>query len=103
MERTLTALRQGMKGDIYVYLCSEEIGRRFLQDAENEGFTIDGGKPTAHEYARIMALHDGTIHYVGFVGNVRFGCGDTDDFHRVDYAAYISGTDHYMYRENKAS
>ena len=90
MERTLTALRKGLKGDIYVWLRNEEVARRFLQDAENEGFTIGGNRPTAQPAEQIMALHDGTISYVGANGRIRFGCGDTKDFHRVDYEKHIT-------------
>ena len=92
MKRTLTDLRRSLDGDVYVLLRSAQIGERFLRDAESEGFTIAGGRPTAHPYARVMALRDGTIGYVGACGMIRFQCGGTDGFHRVDYAAYVGGT-----------
>lgn len=95
MERTLTALRTEMKGDIYVWLRNAEIRQQFLQDAESEGFTIGGDRPTTKPHAIVMALHDGTINYVGANGMIRFQCGDTDDFHRVDYEKYISGASNY--------
>lgn len=66
-----------------------------MRDAQNEGFVIGGEVPTAQPYAKIMALRDGAVSYVGFVGNVRFGCGDTEDFHRLDYEKYISGAEDY--------
>ena len=88
-ERTLTALRKELRGDIYVWLRNEEIGNRFLQDAEHEGFTIGGDRPTAHPYAAVMALHDDTINYVGSNGMTRFSCGGTSDFHRVDYEMFL--------------
>lgn len=90
MERTLTALRKALKGDVYVFLRNAQIGRRFLRDAEAEGYTIAGGRPTEHPYARIMALHNNTICYVGANGAIRFGCGGTRDFHRVDYEKYLT-------------
>lgn len=90
MERTLTALRRELKGDVYVRLRNEKIGKRFLRDAEHEGFTIGGDRPTAHPAEQIMALHDCTICYVGANGRIRFGCGGTKDFHRMDYEKYLT-------------
>ena len=90
MERTLTALRKKLKGDIYVWLRNEEVSKRFLQNAEDEGFTIDSDRPTAKPAEQIMALHDGKISYVGANGRIRFGCGDTKVFHRVDYEKYLT-------------
>ena len=92
MERTLTHLRGRTKGDVYVFLRNGAVGKQFLQDAENEGFTLNGAPPTAHPYATVMALHDGTIRYVGANGFIRFQCGDTRRFRRVDYEQYVSGT-----------
>jgi hypothetical protein len=97
MKRALTNLRKAKKGDIYVYLRNKEIGSRFLLDAEHEGFTIGADRPTEKPYATIMALRDRTISYVGFVGAVRFQCGDTRKFHRVDYEKYICGAKKYKY------
>ncbi|MCD7890313.1 MAG: hypothetical protein LUG26_00620 [Ruminococcus sp.] len=36
--RTLTELRNGFTGKVYIYLDSDEICKKFLQDAENEDF-----------------------------------------------------------------
>ena len=95
MERTLKNLRRAKKGDVYVWLRNAQVGKRFLQDAEREGFTIGADHPTAHPPATVMALRDGTIHYVGANGMIRFGCGDARGFCRVDYEKYISGAKDY--------
>ena len=60
---------------IYVYLKTEELGKRFLRQAENEGFTFcDGAKPSRRETDSIFALNgDKTINYVGFVGHMAYG------------------------------
>lgn len=65
----------GNSGRVFVYLANTEISRRFLQDAENEGFTFcDGAKPTSRRADNIMAVNeDRTINYVGFAGHVAFG------------------------------
>ncbi len=102
MERTLTNLRRSKKGDIYIFLRSTEIGERFLRDAEAEGFTIGAAKPTARPYSMIMALHDGRINYVGTNGVIRFQCGGTADFHRVDYEKFVSGAADYGFKRSMA-
>ncbi len=97
MDRTLRQLRSMMQGDVYVFLRNTQTGERFLQDAEREGFTIGGDRPTARPFASVMALHDDTITCVGTNGMIRFGCGDTADFHRVDYELYASGAADFGY------
>ncbi len=98
MKRTLTNLRKAKKGDVYIFLRDAEIGTRFLQDAETEGFTIGGEKPTTKPYAAVMALHEGAICYVGTNGMIRFGCGETCGFRRVDYEKFVSGARDYRFR-----
>ena len=63
---------------IYIYLATTDIGKRFLQDAENEGFMFrDGVKPTQREADSIFAINDDmTINYVGFVGHVAYQAAD---------------------------
>ena len=41
--RNVTELSK-LNGKVYVYLGDEVIARRFLQDAENEGFTFGDGE-----------------------------------------------------------
>ncbi len=61
-------------GRIYIYLATEEISKRFLRDAESEGFLFrDGVKPTQREADSIFAINDDmTINYVGFVGHMAY-------------------------------
>ena len=65
-------------GRIYVYLATTEIGRRFLQDAEAEGFTFaDGVKPTEREPDFFFALNRNmTINYIGFIGRLAYHTAD---------------------------
>lgn len=82
-------------GRIYVYLETEDVGKQFLQDAENEGFTFcDGIKPTARTPANIMAVNrDNTINYVGFVGHIAFQAAsniDNKPLVKIDYREIIS-------------
>ncbi len=63
---------------IYIYLATADIGKLFLQDAENEGFMFsDGVKPTQREADSIFAINDNlTINYVGFIGHVAYQAAD---------------------------
>lgn len=81
-------------GRIYVYLATTSIGKQFLQDAENEGFTFcDGIKPTARTPANIMAVNrDNTINYVGTVGRIAFQAANkigNDPLVKIDYRDVI--------------
>ncbi len=76
MKQTITELA-ALKGRVYVHLASAELGRRFLAQAEAEGFAFaDGVRPTWREAAQIMAVNaDHTLSYVGTVGAIAFGSG----------------------------
>ena len=81
-------------GKIYVYLATEDVGKQFLQDAENEGFTFsDGIKPTARTPANIMAVNrDHTINYIGTVGRIAFQAANkigNDPLVKIDYRDVI--------------
>lgn len=80
---------------IYVYLATEEIGKRFFRQAEDEGFTFgDGAKPTSRHYSDIMAVNpDGTINYVGSYGRMAFGANAVN---KIDYQRFSDGYDDYM-------
>ena len=71
---------------VYVYLKDEENARRFLRQAESEGFTFgDGVKPTDRHWSDLYAIHpDGTLNYVGSVGRIEFG-SRADSCIRVEY------------------
>lgn len=87
-------LVQSSKGRLYIYLDNEDIARRFLSDAECEGFTFcDGAKPTAREPDCIFAVNrDLTINYVGFVGHIAFGCAKRIEdklLVKIDYREFL--------------
>lgn len=75
---SIKSLLSAHTGRIYIYLANADIGRHFLQDAENEGFTFrDGVKPTQREADSIFAINDDmTINYVGFVGHIAYQAAD---------------------------
>lgn len=73
--------------DFYVKLGSEEVAKKFLEQAESEGFTFgDGVKPTERDWAEYMAVHDDmTINYVGYIGMMKVQSGQADI---VDFEQY---------------
>lgn len=91
-----------MDGRTYVYLTNDEIGNKFMQMAEDEGFTFgDGVKPTERQYAEVMAVnHNSTINYVGVNGRMAFGSGANtigeETLIRIDFGKYLSGDESYL-------
>ena len=90
MSKTIRELSE-MNGRVYIFLRTPELGRRFLLQAEQEGFTFgDGEKPTARQYAEVMAVNrDKTINYVGTNGRIAYGGGavkiGSEPLIRIDY------------------
>lgn len=93
----------GKNEKVYVYLANDEIGRMFMQQAEDEGFTFgDGAKPTERCYAEIMAVNDdATINFVNSIGRIAFASKTTfmagKTLIRVDFEKYIAGEENYYY------
>ena len=92
----------GMDGRAYVYLSTDEIGNKYMQMAEDEGFTFgDGVKPTERQYAEVMAVnHNSTINYVGVNGRMAFGSGvktiGDEVLIRIDFEKYLNGDESYL-------
>lgn len=102
--RTLTELRNSLKGRIYIYLENKDICKKFLQDAENEGYRFGKIKPTKSSGSNIIALEKNKkLSYVGFVGHIAFQCNggsDNSDFYRIDYRKFINGDKDYFFKKN---
>ena len=95
---SIKSLLSDYKGRIYVYLATEGISKRFLQDAENEGFTFgDGVKPTERDISDIFAINDDlTISYVGFIGHIAYQSADKigdQPLIRINYRDIINETE----------
>ncbi len=95
---SIRSLLSAYNGRIYIYLATDEIGKRFLQDAENEGFTFrDGVKPTQREADSVFAINDDmTISYIGFVGHVAYKAADrigNKPLIKIDYRDILSSAD----------
>ena len=98
--RNVTELSK-LNGKVYVYLRDEVIARRFLQDAENEGFTFGGGeKPTARPGNNLYVVNcDWTISHVGWAGHMAFQSAKRigeQELIRVDYEKYLLGEEEYL-------
>ena len=93
MSKTIRELAN-LNGRVYVFLADEVIGRQFLEQAEQEGFTFpDGVKPTQRHWSELMAVnHDGTINYVATNGRIAWSSGAEtvggEALIRVDYRKY---------------
>lgn len=101
--RTIKNLVNDKNSKVYVYLANSEIGNKFLQQAESEGFVFgDNTKPTSRCYAEVMAVNDNlTINFVGANGMIAFGSGTKTitgkNFVRVDFEKYINGAEDYSF------
>ena len=95
MSKTIRELSE-INGRVYIFLRTPELGRRFLLQAEQEGFTFgDGEKPTARQYAEVMAVNrDITINYVGANGRIAYGGGavkiGSEPLIRIDYEKLLT-------------
>lgn len=104
--RNVTELSK-LNGKVYVYLRDEVIARRFLQDAENEGFTFgDGEKPTARPGNNLYVVNcDWTISHVGWTGHMAFQSAKRiggQEMIRVDYERYLLGEENFVINKNNA-
>jgi len=99
--RTIVALRDTLKGDVWIFLDNAETCRKFYEQAEAEGFHFGDILPTQGENDDIIALHhDRQLAHTGFAGHMRFYHGPNDtDFHRINYAKYIAGEDNFYFDE----
>lgn len=103
--RTISNLRDILKGKVWVYLKDEETCRRFYEDAEQEGFLFGKYLPTDAGIDDIIAIHkDKTLAHVGSVGHMAFHAPSSVDggLLRIDYAKYIAGDENFYYSETEA-
>lgn len=89
------------KRGAWVYLANETVAKKFLSDAEVEGFTFaDGTKPTERPGNDLYAVHkDWTIGWIGWAGHMAFIhpeqiIGKT--LICVDYEKYMLGEEEYL-------
>ncbi len=94
---------------VWAYMGAEDMARRFLRQAEAEGFCLSGGAPTAEAApAHVMAIHrDLTIAYLpiyiwqwSFDRPYIFARSGMRVPKRVDFSRYCAGAEDYICRRS---
>ena len=95
-KKSIENLRNSFDGKVYVRFSSEEVFHRFLSDAESEGYTLGGKRPTeAAVSADIKAVeYDKKISNCGVISHIACHAGG-ENIHVIDYEKYIDGDDDY--------
>ena len=89
-----------LDGRVYVYLSCREVGDKFLENAQAEGFMIGDKKPTEAEHDSIFVLnHDMTLNYPSYIGHMAFHMPNSCSYKiiRVDYEKYLAGGEDYIF------
>ena len=101
-KRTIEALRDILKGKVYVYLKDRRTCLKFYEDAEAEGFMFGNIRPTDSPADNIIAVSkDRTLAHAGFTGHMAFMSPSAvkGGLTRIDYAKYIEGDEDFYYEE----
>lgn len=106
--RTITNLYN--EGDtVFIRFENEAIGKRFLQDAENEGFLINGKMPPTKGSPNEVYKLDKNfcIHPIsGFATHMFYYSGvemnDGKSVVRTNYGKYINGADDYCFKKENS-
>lgn len=77
---------------VYVHLTTENLAKRFLCDAEEQGFLFsDGKKPTEKEISSFFAVHsDLTVNYIGANGRIAYQT-NSNNISRLEYDIFLKG------------
>ncbi len=96
--KTIHELVNSNKKRVYVFLADKETGKRFIADANAEGYTFeDGTKLIEREVNDLYALNrNKTVNFLNSIGRIAFQC-NAEHIVRVDYKKYISGNEDYYY------
>ena len=79
----------------------KETCQRFYQEAEREGISFGGVKPTSKESTDLLALLPiGEICYVGWAGHMCYHHGDAAGIIRIDYEKYVGNEEDYIISKN---
>lgn len=82
---------------VYIYLRTEEIRQRFIDDAAKEGITFSDGVSIAERgIDDIMALNaDDTVNFLCWGGRMMWQCGG-EQVVRIDYKRYADEEEDYL-------
>ena len=95
--RTLTSLLKEQEA-VWIYCESEDLQKKFLQKAEEEGFLArNGSKPTELSLQKFYGINSGMT--MGYISNLIWfmssQCGDKSH-PKIDYGKYLSGEEDYL-------
>lgn len=94
--RTLKSLIEKNK-KVWFYCGTEDLQKRFLEQAEKEGFiTMRGEEPTSLSLQRLYGINnEETMGYISnFIWYLSFQTGNKDIL-RIDYDRFISGEEDF--------
>ena len=81
---------------VYFFMKDKDTCLRFYRNAEAEGITFGGAKPTEKETTDIVALlPNGEICYVGWAGRMCYHNCKTGVI-KIDYEKYSLGENDYL-------
>ena len=87
----------GRAPHVYFYMRDKATCLRFYRDAEKEGISFGGKRPTKKAWSDLIALcADERICYVGFAGRILYQSGDDAQVLRIDYAAFADGEKRFI-------
>ncbi|MCR5057373.1 MAG: hypothetical protein K6A81_01975 [Clostridiales bacterium] len=95
--RTLKSLIEKNK-KVWFYCGTEDLQKRFLEQAEKEGFvTMRGDKPSTLSLQRLYGINsEGTMGYISnFIWYLSFQTGNKDIL-RIDYDSFLSGKENFI-------
>ena len=95
--RTLKSLIEKNK-KVWFYCGTEDLQKRFLEQAEEEGFiTMRGENPASLALQRLYGINnEGTMGYISnFIWYLSFQTGSKDIL-QIDYARFISGEENFI-------
>ena len=93
---TLDELRNKHQGKIYIWFASDEVYRRFLKDADDQGYMTGKTKPRECHWPRdIVSLDfDKKIYACNIISHKAFD--QNPSVTRVDYEKYMAGMENYV-------
>ena len=100
MKRTIENLRNNLEGKVYVWFETDDVAKRFMEDADAEGYLIGGKRPIEVKTPQdFMAIEkDKQISHLSTSGHAAIGA-NADNVRIVDYAKYVNGEKDYFWRK----
>lgn len=96
--KSISELVTNSKKRVYVFLADKETEKRFIIDADAEGYVFeDGTKLLERAPNNLYALNcDKTVNFLNYIGRIAFQC-NSKHIVKVDYKQYIAGNENYHF------